>query len=260
MIRPLSSSARSALVSTTPPRATFTSRAPSFIRARKSAPARPFVCSVRGVMSTTTSASGRSSGKCGDRMHGTALRLACGARDARHPRDLEGREPVLDGRTHRSVADDQYGLVGERGTESGPPLLAVLPTDEVGDAAQRGEDQGEGEFGGARVVHPARVAQPHALGEPLQARLYVVDTGGQGLHDLDGRHFGQGAHRDVAALHVGHDIEGAVCGIGGKVLFTVPEVVGRAFGEAFEVVCVKRKPHFVRHGQEAMRSAWGRRG
>ncbi len=199
----------------------------------------------------------------GERVHGTALRLAGGACDASDPRDLEGREPVLDGAADGPVTDDQDGPVGERRTESGPPLAAVLASDEVRYPAQRGEDQRQREFGGARLVHTARVAQPHARGQVPQTGLHVVDARGQRLHHPHGRHRGQRTQHRLPRPHVRHHVEDAVGGVGGEVRTAVPEAVAEAFGEAGEgvgVLRVEREPHVGSHGQEARSGAPRRRG
>ena len=63
----------------------------------------------------------------------------------------------------------------------GAPLTDVLTADEVGDAAQGGDDQADHELGRRGIVHPSGVAQPDPLGEVLPD---VVHAGGEGLDDL----------------------------------------------------------------------------
>ena len=103
-----------ASVSTTAPRATLTSSAPSFIAARKPASTRPRVSSVRGTTSTTTSASGSRRGSSA--IGWTPSRGA--PRDPHHL-DLERQQPPLDGLADRAVPDDQHAPVGERGVPAG---------------------------------------------------------------------------------------------------------------------------------------------
>ena len=167
-------------MTTTVPRPTLTSRAPCFIAARNAGVDQAAGLAGAGHDQDTTSARGSRSGRSVERVHAVAR----GPGDAQHV-DLEGHEPPLDVAADVAVPDDQHGLVGQRG----PPALVPAPRcwsrDEAGDAAQRGERQGQRELGGGRVVDAPAVAQQHALGDLVAD---VVDPRGQRLHDLEPRH------------------------------------------------------------------------
>ena len=81
-----SSSASSAVVSTTGPRATFTSSAPSFIRARKSASTRPRVCVGERGGEHHDVRLGQEGGQVGERMHRAARGAARAERATRATR------------------------------------------------------------------------------------------------------------------------------------------------------------------------------
>ena len=114
--------------------------------------------------------------------------VVTGAGPARHPRqgDLEGGEPACDGPPDRAVPHDEDPAVGERGAQrqAGPLTAGGVPHG-VRYAAQRGEDEGDGQLRGGGVVHPSRVGHPHALGDHREG---PVVAGGEELDEAQGRH------------------------------------------------------------------------
>ncbi|GAA4950801.1 hypothetical protein GCM10023238_16390 [Streptomyces heliomycini] len=105
-------------------------------------------------------------------------------------------------------------------------------------------------------MHTARVAQPYAGGQVLQAGLHMVGAGRQGLYDADGAHQRQRAHTDPGGLHVGHDVEAAVGRVGGELLAAVPEEVARPLGKALDLVRRNGEPYVSSgHAPEASSEA-----
>ena len=159
-------------MTTTVPRATLTTSAPSGSAARKRASTRPRVWSVIGTVRITTSAHGSSPASASNGSTGTSPVR----RPARHPAHLalEPRQPPLDrlapprrsptSSTRRSASDGRVSC--DPGAALGGPHV-------VGDPAQRGQRECHGELRRRRVVHALRVAQRHALGHQ---RADVVDT------------------------------------------------------------------------------------
>ena len=162
VIRPAASAATRSSVTTTAPRATLTSSAPSFIRARKS-----------GV---DQAAGGVGERHDEDHHVGVGQQRRAARRSAWTPSraragdpddlDLERQQPGLDGRADRAVPDEQHPLVGQRRAPARTPTRAGPGPHELRDAAQRRQDQGERELGGRRVVDAAAVAEGDARRAP----------------------------------------------------------------------------------------------
>ena len=156
--RPDVSSATSASVSTTTPRAALTSSAPSAIAARK-----------RGVDHP-----GRLRRHGDDDDHDVGvrqqLRQLRGRPDAvpgraRHvgQLDVEAGEHPADRRADVAGTHDEHPRADERGERRGRPPPGLLLADEERDAALRGQRRRDRPLGGRRRVRAARVAQHHPL-------------------------------------------------------------------------------------------------
>ena len=138
MSRPVAVASTRASVSTTLPRATLTSRAPSGIAARKARSTRPVVASLSGTITTTTSCWGSRSGSSS--MPCTwphQVVPVAGPRGDRGQRHLEAGEAARDRPADRAVAEDQDALVGQRRTAADrhPPRLVLRPAPSPGSRA-----------------------------------------------------------------------------------------------------------------------------
>ena len=202
-------------MTTTGPRATFTTSAPSGSAARKPASTRPRVSSVIGTVRTTTSAQGSSAGSDPNGSTGTGSDRAWRAtRRTSHSKPASRR---LDRCTDRAVPHDEHPAVRQRRPGVVRPLAALPRPHVVRETAQGREDESHRELGGGRVVHAAGVAQRDASGHQ---RPHVVDPGGEGLGDPQRRHprhqlcragAGQvGQHEEVDVVQAGRRVPAAV--------------------------------------------------
>ena len=220
--RPDSSSASSALVSTTGPRATFTSSAPSFIAARNGASTRP-----PGVLGERR---GQHHHVGARQQSGQRRRAACtgprGAVRARagHPHHvaLEGRQPVLDRRADRRRTR-RSGPCGRRAPGRSPAyhFSSSWPR------TKRGMPRSEARIRARASSAVLASCTPRALhsrtpGGSREVRRDVVHARGQRLHDADARIRAQRRGRGDRALHVRDDVEGGVGRVGGEVPLAVP--------------------------------------
>ena len=175
---PARSSATSASVTTSEPRAALTSSAPSFIRARKRGVHHADgLRGDRGEQRPPRRPSGSSAGQFADRGHAT---VAGAGRATRRTLHLEPGQPPLHRRADRAVPDDQHGLAGQAvGELVAPPLRPPAPGRSTGTRAARP--------GSRATTHSAVLASctPRALHRVTPAGMYGRSRstpGGQRLH------------------------------------------------------------------------------
>ena len=178
--RPVLTSATSASVSTTGPRAALTSTAPSRIAASSPAPIRPRVASVSGASTTTASALGQQRGQLVDAVQSSRAREATpitsapnGASRTPAPGDRSSpsRRPAPSSRRDRRRA-------------LGPGVDARALQQPRGDAEQRRHHP----LGHRRVARAARAAQRRLRRD---VGLHPVGSGREHLHH---RHAGERGH------------------------------------------------------------------
>jgi hypothetical protein len=161
---PTAASTRIAAVSATLPRAMLTRSAPSGMAARKAASTSPVVDSFNGTPTMTISAVGSSWRQLVDAVDPPGLVVACAARDAREL-DLERREPLLDGRAHAAVADEQHAAVRRGSRVEREPIGPRMPHGrKSGMPRWAASTSREGELGGRGLVHARRVREDVAGG------------------------------------------------------------------------------------------------
>ena len=189
---------------TTGPRATLTSSAPRFMRARKAASTSPRVSSVSGTMRTTTSTVGQQVGQLVERR--APARPSSSVRGVRATRTISTSnavEPALDRLADAAVADDEHAPVGE-GVRCGSAPRCRWPgcARSRRAARSRASDEPDRELRGARVVHAGGVVQRHAVG---QVRPHGVDAGPEALH-----------HRSRGIRAIARERLGAAAGTAGR--------------------------------------------
>ena len=139
----------------------------------------------------------------------------------------------------------------------------VLAAHEAGDAAQRGEDQGEGELGGAGLVDALGVAQPYAGGQRAEAGLtWSMPADSVWTTRTFGHRRPAGARRPPCPSCTGRRRRRSAAGSAGKSGLAVPEAVvrdptRRVRGARRSRRRGNREPDVggavCSHGQEAMR-------
>ena len=198
---PLLVSASRASVSTSPPRATLTTSAPSGSPESAAASTMFVVSGVSGAMMTRTSASGSRSRSRSEPWTSGSVR---GRRATRVTEATERPQPRLDGGPDPPVPKDQHPEVGQRRPGQPPPHPALLLTRVHVELTSAGQDQREGELGGAGVVDAGGVAQRDGWPE---VRNDVVDAGREGLHDREARQPAEQVAVDAAQVRQDDELD-----------------------------------------------------
>ena len=205
-------------MSTSLPRATLTSSAPSGSSASSAAPIRPSVCGVCGAMRNATSASRQQPVQVLDRVHLAAAR-------SWPRRATRVTEATSKPSSRRSIACPMcpYPTIRTRWSASARPnsnrhVPAGLIAGELVQVPPAGQGEGDGQFGRAGVVQAGRVAQRHPRRHQRQELLVA---GREGLHHLELGHL-RGPVQDGRPLHVGQDVEGDLVDGAGQLVSRPP--------------------------------------